>query len=126
MIRTLIIAADTEGSEIESRDLAAQTAANPHHIEGDHQSIRRQSANTVHTREVEEEIGIQRAIKDPGVVIREIETKDVIVPERADHILQTVQEEKLDPHPERSHEALLAVHSRINRKLIQKRVKSYR
>lgn len=107
-------------------DLAAQTAVNPHHIEGGHQNIQRQSANTVHTREVEEEIGIQRAIKDPGAVTREIETKDVIIPEQAGHILQIVQEEKLDPHPEKSREALLAVHSRINRKLMQKKAKSYR
>lgn len=98
---------------------------NPHHIEGDHQSIQRQSANTVHIREAEEEIEIQRAIKAPGTVTREIETKDVTVQEQAGHILRIVQEEKLDLHPERSHEAPPAVRSRINRKLTQRKAKSY-
>lgn len=106
-------------------DLAVQTAANPRRIEGDHPSTRRQSANIVHTQEVEEGIGIQRVIKDPEAVTREIETKDVIAPEQAGHILQIVQEEKLDPHPERSREAPPAVPNRINRRLIQKRAKSY-
>lgn len=103
-------------------DLAAQIAANPRLIEEGHQSTRKQSANTVRIREVEEEIGIRRAIKDPGAVIREIETRDVTVaPAQAGHTLRTVQEGKLDRHPEKNHEALLAVHSQINQKSTQRK-----
>jgi len=70
--------------------LVVQTAANLRHIEGGHQNTRKQGANIVHTLEVEDEIGIQRVIKDPGAVIPEIETKDVIVPEQAGHTLRIV------------------------------------
>jgi len=105
-------------------DLAAQTAVNPRHIEGDPQNILKQSVNIDHTREVEEEIEIQRAIKDPGAVTRETEIKDVIVLAQVDHTLQIVQKGRLDLHPEKNHEVLLAVHNRINRKLIQRKAKS--
>jgi len=120
-------AAGIEGSEIESRDLAAQIAVNPRLIGEGRQSTRKQSANIVRIQEVGEEIGIRRVIKDPGAVIREIETKDVTVaPAQAGHTLQTVQKGKLDPHPEKSHEVPLAVHSRINQKSTQRKAKFYR
>lgn len=104
--------------------LAARTAVNPRRIEEDRRNIQRQSANTVRTREVEEEIGIWRAIKDPEAVTRETEIKDVIVPARAGHTLRIVQEEKLDPHPEKSHEAPPVVRNRIKQKLTQRKTKS--
>jgi len=98
---------------------------NPRHIVEGRQNTPKQSANTVRTREVEEEIGVQRIIKEAlGVVTRETETKDVTVPAQADHTLRIVQEEKLGPRPERSHEALLAVRNRINQKLLQRKTKS--
>jgi len=97
-------------------DLAARTVVSPRHIVEGRQNTRKQSANTVRTREVEEEIGVQRIIKDPGAATRETETKDVTVPAQADHTLRIVQEEKLGPRPERNHEALLAVPNRINQK----------
>ncbi|KYN01437.1 hypothetical protein ALC62_07787 [Cyphomyrmex costatus] len=96
-------------------DLVAQTAVNPHHIEGDPQSIRKQNVNIDRTREVEEEIEIQKTIKDPGAVTQETETKDVIVLAQVDRILRIVQEERLGLHLERSHEVLPVVHNRINR-----------
>lgn len=105
-------------------DLAARIAVNPHHIEGEPQNILKQSVNIDRTQEVEEEIGIQRTIKDPGAVIRETEIKDVTVLAQVDHILRTVQEEKLDLHLEKSHEVLPAVHNRINQRLIQRKAKS--
>jgi len=97
---------------------------NPRHIEGDPQNILKQSVNIDHTREVEEEIEIQRAIKDPGAVTRETEIKDVTVLAQVDHTLQIVQKGRLDLHPEKNHEVLPAVHNRINRKLIQRKAKS--
>lgn len=103
--------------------LVVRTAANLRRIEGGHQNTQKQDANIVHTLEVEEEIGIRRAIKDPGAVTLEIETKDVIVPEQAGHTLRTVRKEKLDPHPERSHEAPPVAHNRINQKLARRRAK---
>lgn len=124
MTRTRTTVADIEGSEIESQDLAARIAVNPHHIEGEPQNILKQSVNIDRTQEVEEEIGIQRTIKDPGAVIRETEIKDVTVLAQVDHILRTVQEEKLDLHLEKSHEVLPAVHNRINQRLIQRKAKS--
>ena len=96
--------------------LAAQTAVNPHHIEGDPQNILKQNVNIDHTQEVEEEIEIQRAIKDPGAVTRETEIKDVTILAPVDHTLRTVQEERLDLYPEKNHEVLPAVHNRINQK----------
>lgn len=104
-------------------DPAVQTAVNLLHIEGDHQNIRKQSADIVHIREAEEEIEIQKVIKAPEAVIPESKIEDVIVPAPADHILQIAQEKKLDPLPERNLEVLPVVHNRINRKLILKRVK---
>lgn len=108
-------------------DLAAPTAVTPRLIEGGHRNTRKQSANTVRTREVEEEIGIQRVIRDPGAVTLGTEIKDVTALARADRTLRIVREEKiyiqLDPHPERSREVLLAAHSRISRKLTRRKTK---
>jgi len=122
--RTRITAAGIEGSVIVSQGLAVRTAVSLRRTEGGRRNTRKQSADNVRTREVEEEIGIQGTIRDPGAVTRGTETRDVIVPAQADHTLRIAREEKLDLHPERSHGVPPAVRSRINQKSTQRKAKS--